>query len=147
MPFCPKCRYEYLPTVSECPDCEVKLVAILPLEPEKPEAPDEAGEPGDWEEPVEPETMESYDNWIPLARFSSNEYADMILEALESKDIPAVLSDSSGSMGLVHGSASVASDGSITLFVPEEFAQDASQEGQIILGELWPKVRLVNFEN
>ena len=81
MPFCPKCRYEYLPTVSECPDCEVKLVAQLPLEPEEPDEPLEAIEP---EESVE---MESYDNWIPLGRFASTVTAEMILEALHSKDI------------------------------------------------------------
>jgi hypothetical protein len=26
MPYCPKCRYEYLPTVRECPECGVALV-------------------------------------------------------------------------------------------------------------------------
>ena len=30
MPFCPKCRFEYLPAVRHCPDCGSALVAGLP---------------------------------------------------------------------------------------------------------------------
>lgn len=30
MPFCPKCRFEYLPGETTCPDCYVPLVAELP---------------------------------------------------------------------------------------------------------------------
>lgn len=34
MPFCPHCRFEYVPGVSRCPDCAVELVAELsPAEP------------------------------------------------------------------------------------------------------------------
>lgn len=32
MPFCPKCRYEYLDEVKQCPDCEAPLVDKLPVE-------------------------------------------------------------------------------------------------------------------
>jgi len=32
--FCPKCRYEYKPGVTTCPDCEVPLVPELPAETE-----------------------------------------------------------------------------------------------------------------
>ena len=35
MPFCPKCRYEYEPSVSICPDCGERLVSSLPEEPPK----------------------------------------------------------------------------------------------------------------
>jgi hypothetical protein len=35
MPYCPNCRYEYRPSVSVCPDCDVSLVERLPEE--KPE--------------------------------------------------------------------------------------------------------------
>ncbi len=145
MPFCPKCRYEYLPIVSECPDCEVKLVPTLPLEPEVFQ---ESGGPEVWEEPQEPDTMESYDNWVPLARFSSTQYADMVLEALLSKDIPAVLSDHTGNFGRssLGMSSTPPIEGAITLFVPQEFARDASQEGRIILGEDWDKTKLGDFE-
>jgi len=146
MPFCPKCRYEYLPTVSMCPDCDVKLVADLPLEPEEPE------EPEDFEEPktlIEPETLESFDNWIPLARFVSTVTADMILEALHSKDIPAVLSDQTGYFGKT-GQMGISSyppiDGAvITLFVPQEFAHDAGVEAKIVLGDEWDKLKLADY--
>ena len=30
MPFCPKCRAEYIEGVEECPDCHVSLVQELP---------------------------------------------------------------------------------------------------------------------
>jgi hypothetical protein len=143
MPFCPKCRYEYLPTVSECPDCEVKLVPVLPLEPEEPDEPPEVIEP---ENLVE---MESYDNWIPLARFTSTATAEMILEALHSKDIPAVLSDQTGHFGqtgqMGPSSSRPIAGAVITLFVPEEFAHDSSQEARIILGEEWDKMRLTDL--
>ncbi|GAW91003.1 DUF2007 domain-containing protein [Calderihabitans maritimus] len=32
--FCPKCKYEYVEGVKECPDCQVALVEELPPEPE-----------------------------------------------------------------------------------------------------------------
>lgn len=32
MPFCPKCRAEYLEEVETCPDCQVSLVQELPPE-------------------------------------------------------------------------------------------------------------------
>ena len=37
MPYCPKCRFEYLPEVTSCPDCGAALVEVLP--PEAPHAP------------------------------------------------------------------------------------------------------------
>jgi len=52
MPYCPKCGYEYLPTVQQCPDCGAALTPEPPAEPqpiEEPlvavyEAPDEVRE-------------------------------------------------------------------------------------------------------
>jgi hypothetical protein len=145
MPFCPKCRFEYLSHVSECPDCEERLVAQLPPEPEESETWDEP------EEISEPEEMESYDNWIPLARISSTTTAEMVLEALLSKDIPAILSDKTGHFGQT-GQMGPSSfrpiEGAVTtLFVPDEFAADASQEARIILGDEWDKVKLGDFRD
>ena len=34
MPWCPKCRFEYVPQIHACPECKVRLVAELPEEPE-----------------------------------------------------------------------------------------------------------------
>lgn len=36
MPFCPKCKYEYMPGIKECPDCSVRLVDSL-AEEQKPQ--------------------------------------------------------------------------------------------------------------
>ena len=32
MPFCPVCKYEYIEGIKKCPDCDVALVAQLPVE-------------------------------------------------------------------------------------------------------------------
>jgi hypothetical protein len=38
--FCPKCRYEYIPGVYKCSECEVDLVDQLPEKVEEQPAPD-----------------------------------------------------------------------------------------------------------
>lgn len=128
MPFCPKCKYEYRPEISECPDCDVRLVTSLPLEPEAAEE-------------------KQYD-WIPLARITSPQYGSMILEILRNKGIPAILSDSSGhfsKIGAVGMSSfqPVAGVGT-TLLVPKEYVEDAAHEAQVILGDEWELVKLVS---
>lgn len=35
MPWCPKCRFEYLPQLLTCPECKVRLVAERPEEVEE----------------------------------------------------------------------------------------------------------------
>jgi hypothetical protein len=43
--FCPKCRFEYKPEVTKCPDCEVWLVSTLPEEQPNPnDIPNESDE-------------------------------------------------------------------------------------------------------
>jgi len=32
MPFCPKCKYEYVNGIEKCPDCDEELVFMLPTE-------------------------------------------------------------------------------------------------------------------
>ena len=49
MPWCPKCRFEYVPQILHCPDCGAPLVAALPEEP-APEA--EYGEGAEFEQVV-----------------------------------------------------------------------------------------------
>lgn len=63
--FCPKCGYEYKPEISNCPDCDVKLVAELPTEQRS--------------SAIE-EISTQYDNWVQLARLTSKEYAYMFEE-------------------------------------------------------------------
>lgn len=130
MPYCPKCRYEYNPEISTCPDCNERLVASLPLEPE--DAPDRAPQ---------------YD-WTPVARITSPQYGSMILEVLRGRDIPAILTDSSGHFSKIGavGATSfqpIAGVGT-SLLVPKEFVEDAAHEAQIILGEEWDVVKLIS---
>jgi len=43
MPFCPKCKYEYVEGIKVCPDCDLPLKAHLHEEPlQEPEYTDEA---------------------------------------------------------------------------------------------------------
>lgn len=132
MPFCPVCRYEYEANVTECPDCEEELVASLP-------------QPRD-------ETIDlpsQYDDWIELARFTSQPTASMVIEALHSKDIPAVIISGTGHFGATGqmGTDSFrAVGGGFTLIVPEEFAHEADQEASIIVGDEWPRIRLIDVE-
>ena len=132
MPFCPKCRYEYRPEISECPDCHEKLVATMPPEPD------------------ESDDSAVYDDWTPIARMTSPQYADMVVEALRSKSIPAVLSDTSGHFGQTGqmGPSSFRPVGGAftTLYVPAEFAEDACHEAQVIMGEDWEKISLGDFD-
>lgn len=127
MPFCPKCKYEYQPEVSKCPDCGDRLVASLALEPE--------------------EAEETQYDWTPIAKITSPQYGEMILEVLRAKEIPAILSDSSGHFSKIGavGPTSfqpVAGVGT-TLLVPKENIEDAAGEAQVILGEEWEHVKLV----
>ncbi|MCX6343605.1 MAG: hypothetical protein NT018_00860 [Armatimonadetes bacterium] len=34
MPFCPSCKYEYLPGIAKCPDCHMDLVDELAAAPQ-----------------------------------------------------------------------------------------------------------------
>jgi len=132
MPFCPKCRYEYNPHVSKCPDCEETLVSELP--------PEEEGTFVD---------AEQYDDWVQLARFNSDGHAHMIEDALRSSGIPVVVLSGAGHFGQT-GQMGFSSfrpvGGGFSMVVPAEFAEQADQIGGSILGEIWMKARLVDFE-
>lgn len=128
MPICPKCRYEYKPDVLICPDCGEKLLeSLADIEIEK--SPD--------------------DKWIPLVRLTSSHLAEMLREALDAKDIPAVLSSETGHFGItgqmgIPGFRPVG--GGYVIYVPETLAAQAREESRIILGDEWDKVKLVNIE-
>lgn len=72
MPFCPMCRSEYREGYTRCSDCDVDLVAALPVA-----APDEsAGTPV---------------NLVELAAFATDAEAEMFREILEKEGIASVL--------------------------------------------------------
>ncbi len=130
MPYCPKCRYEYENNISVCPDCDEKLVMSLPPEPD---ADDE----------------KIFKEWIPLARLQSTQLAEMTLEALRAKDIPAVLQSGVGYFGYVgtQGLSSYAPvGGGYTLLTPKEYVDRAVGEVKVILGEDWEKSKLVETD-
>lgn len=122
MPYCPRCEYEYAPGVETCPDCGARLVDELPEER--------------W---LNREELD-HGKWIAVARLKSSQYAEMILEALRAKSIPAVILSSTGYFGRTGQmgiSAFLPIAGSYSVMVPREYAEDADQEGETILGDEW----------
>ncbi|MFH1892224.1 MAG: hypothetical protein ABIK83_06015 [Candidatus Zixiibacteriota bacterium] len=128
MPFCPKCKYEYKANIDECPDCGEELV-------------DSLSEHSDFED----EEVDSDEEWIALAKLTSNQYADMVVEALQAKDIPAIVHSKTGhfgSIGTMGPSSYVSAGDGYLIMVPREFAELADEEAGIILGDVWTKSRL-----
>ncbi len=126
MPFCPKCRYEYKTGVSKCPDCDEYLVDSLAQETDS--------------------RLKVYDNWVELGRLASQQYSEMLVEALRAKDIPAVVNSSAGHFGTTGQMGTAAfrpiSGAYYSLMVPEEFAKAADSEAEAILGDVWVKARI-----
>jgi len=87
MPFCPECRYEYVPGIENCPDCHVSLVAELPE--------DKSGDPSEKE-------------YVELYPLPGQVYAEMVKEALEKEDIQCMLIPDVISTGLQVKGADVA---------------------------------------
>lgn len=129
--FCPKCRYEYREGVTECPDCDEKLVEDLP-----PEDDPFANAP-------------QYEDWVQLARLPSPQHAALIEEALRAKDIPVVVLSGTGHFGATGSmgpSVPLPVGGLYSLMVPEQFIVEADQEGAALLGEEWEQWRMVDIE-
>jgi len=128
--FCPKCRYEYGEGVLVCPDCGEELVPVLP-ETDREYRPVEEGEDG---------------NWVEIGRLTSQQYAEMVLEALRAKDIPAVILSGAGYFGQA-GQMGISSylpaGGAYTIVVPRAYVSDADSEALEILGDDWRKARLI----
>lgn len=129
MPYCPSCRFEYKPEIVTCPDCNEKLVAQLPEE--------DATEDG-----------KSYDDWVQVARLTSQQYSDMLLEALRAKNIPAVIQSGAGYFGQT-GQMGPSSfrpiGGGFSLMIPRQFLVDADREANLILGDEWEKAKLIDI--
>ena len=96
MPFCPKCRYEYVEGVEVCPDCGVALVDELPEE-EPPRG-----------------------KLVPIRRFKSRLYAEMVKDVLDREGIPCFISgDDVGILGM-SGFTGTDSVWPATLWGPED---------------------------
>ena len=129
MPYCPKCKYEYRPGIEFCPDCDEPLVD---------EIPDDIIDD-------EPDIFAGYDDWLPLARLTSLQFAEMVVEGLKAKDIPVVMLSEAGHFG-VTGQMGMGSfrpiGGGYLIMVSEEYAEDADREAELMLGDEWVKARL-----
>ncbi len=130
MPFCPSCRYEYEPHATVCPDCEVQLVDTLP-EQNQERIPDDVD--------IERE-------WAKIARFHSMYFADLAVQALRAKEIPAVIQSHAGYFGMVMnmGLVPLRPDSvAVFLWVPHEYVDQAAKEAEVVLGEEWEKAKLI----
>ena len=86
MSYCPKCRYEYKPTVEICPDCGKKLVGTLKQKKRKKVATLEISEQEALSEPK-----------LKLLYVTSNLiYANFLKETLEKNGIPCLIQRQSG---------------------------------------------------
>jgi hypothetical protein len=105
MPFCPTCRYEYLPEIKTCPECGSELVEELPLTSE---------------------VLEDVE-WTPLRPVPGMVYAKMVMEVLDQRGIPNYVQSlfGSGAFGVVTGVNFIGADARI--WVPENFVQEASE--------------------
>ncbi|MCP4583357.1 MAG: DUF2007 domain-containing protein [candidate division Zixibacteria bacterium] len=130
MPFCPKCRYEYRQGIETCPDCDERLVYELQKESDK----------------AKSGLEKRYDDWVHIAKFSSPIYADMVVEALKARDIPAViLQGSSLTFGHFGTSVQGLGSGGFTLMIPREHIEEADKEAAEILGDEWESAKLVDL--
>jgi hypothetical protein len=128
MPFCPKCRFEYRPEIYICPDCNERLVTILPPE-----------------EATATENKE-YKDWVTVSKLESFQFAEMIRERLEELNIPIVILsrasryETTRIMGL---STINPLGGRYAILVPKEYVEEADLEGEAIFGEDWVKGKTI----
>ena len=124
MPFCPNCRYEYQAHVWMCPDCNERLVPSLDGATE--DAVDEGNE------------EDAHEDWVPLARLASPEFAELVAGGLEALDIPVVVYSGTGHFGhtgQMGATAFRAVGGGYTIAVPRNHVVRADQEAELMLGE------------
>ena len=104
MPYCPQCRYEYLPEINKCPDCGADLVDELP------------------------EFRSSLKDikWVALKPLPGTIYAKMVAEVLDQRQIPNYIQSlfGSGGLGIVTGGDFPGA--SAKIHVPEDRLEEAS---------------------
>lgn len=109
MPFCPRCKYEYIENADFCYDCGEKLVDKLPDE-------------------INSNKIKI--KWKPLQNLPGRIYAEMVKEVFDKKGIPSFIKSSLLSSAL--GIKGILGDTS-TIFVPE----DRFEECQEIINQMF----------
>jgi len=103
MSYCPSCKAEYVEDAIECPDCNVGLVASLPIE----------------------EQEDDFD-WVPLRGVPGKTYAEMVTEILDKEEIPNYIKSDPLSTAYLTAGASAIS-GNATIYVPEKHQEKAEE--------------------
>ena len=122
MPFCPKCRYEYILGIGECPDCGARLLEKLDEEEleeeESTEGIAEESNQGKKEESTQStkEPLIKSLNFVPLRSLPSHSHAQMFREALDEEWIPSLLKGS-------------------TIWVPKEDLEKAQEIADQMFGQ------------
>jgi len=116
MPFCPKCKYEYVGGTVSCRDCEEPLVAELPSE-------EAAGEAAGSRQLGEEELANVFSAARPLE-------AQIIKGVLESSGIPVVVRPDVGEMEVYMGSNA---RGGLVLAVPASKRLEAEEAVRLAL--------------
>ena len=103
--FCPSCKYEYREGITECPDCQKKLVGKLEEIPEFKDMPDIP--------------------FVPLPNLPGRVFAEMVKNVLEEKGIPCYIqADGIGNAYQLGGTMPL---GGVQLFVPENRLEECLQ--------------------
>ena len=102
MPFCPKCKSEYIEGIKECSDCLVPLVHEIAEEAEE---------------------EKSRGKFVLLHTFPSVVYAEMVKEALENKGISCLVK--SDMLTSAYGSKGGGVFSKVRIFVPEDRLEES----------------------
>jgi len=106
MPFCPKCEAEYVDDITTCFDCQVDLVASLPIN---------MGE----------EQQEKVD-WVKLKPLPGTVYAEMLKDIFKNESIPCIVQK--GFEGAAYGASSSGLAGvETTILVPKAYFAQAEK--------------------
>lgn len=109
--ICPKCHAEYFEKIEQCGDCFVNLVDASSLDLPIPEM-----------------------TWVPLEPINGSIYADMIVEILNSEEIPHYVKNDWSSSALSTSGTDLVNN-IVRIFVPEHFQKKAAQVLKNIRGE------------